>query len=73
MPAYAILDINPQKERAYVCNVLGPAYGSIIKIEGTTGHIKIEGATDEELEIIAAMFNAIGERAKAEAATVLAA
>ncbi len=70
MPAYAILDLDPQKERAYLCNVLGPSYPTVIKFEGTTSHIRIDGATDEELEIIAAMFNAIGERTKTERASV---
>lgn len=66
MPAYAVLDIDPRKERASVFNALGPRERPIIKFDGMTGHIRIACATDEELEIIAAMFNAIGERAKAD-------
>lgn len=68
MPAFSILKIDPTVEHARVsqaADFLGP----VIRFDGIPfGQFEIEGATFEELQIIAAMINAIGERTQAQIA-----
>lgn len=66
MPAIAIFKINPLIEPAHVSQPVECLAPRIVFGRNFASSVEIEGATNEELEIICAMINGVAARVESE-------